>query len=68
MKIGGESLSSQYRDDPEEILKLMNRSDSALGDLLDDDYAEGKAYERRILGEESSSDQNDGKNKEIFVI
>ncbi|GFV90719.1 hypothetical protein TNCV_2224351 [Trichonephila clavipes] len=33
----------------EEILQLMYRSDSELGDILDDEYAAGKSYELRIL-------------------
>ncbi|GFT53304.1 hypothetical protein TNCV_4233941 [Trichonephila clavipes] len=35
----------------EEILQLINKSDSELNDLSDDDYVAGKSYERRILEE-----------------
>ncbi|GFX60048.1 hypothetical protein TNCV_4557281 [Trichonephila clavipes] len=42
----------------EEILKLLNKSDSELNDLSDDDYAANKTYELRTLEEESSSDES----------
>ncbi|GFV27680.1 hypothetical protein TNCV_4169051 [Trichonephila clavipes] len=44
----------------EEILQLLNRSDSKLSDLSDDDYAAGNAYERRILKGELSSEKKHG--------
>ncbi|GFS62437.1 hypothetical protein TNCV_1262311 [Trichonephila clavipes] len=43
----------------EEILQLMNKSDSELNDLSDDDYVADTKYESRILEGESSSDQRD---------
>ncbi|GFX74428.1 hypothetical protein TNCV_3213151 [Trichonephila clavipes] len=51
-----------------EISQLMNRLNSELRDLSDNDYAAGKAYERPILEEESRSDQNDEKKTWKYLL
>ncbi|GFU05628.1 hypothetical protein TNCV_3292171 [Trichonephila clavipes] len=45
----------------------MNRSDSER-DRLEDDYVADKAYERRIVEGESSSDQSDEKNTCKYLL
>ncbi|GFV62436.1 hypothetical protein TNCV_1723771 [Trichonephila clavipes] len=52
----------------EKKIQLMNKSDSEVNDLSEDDYAANKTYEPRKLERESSSDEsNEKKNMETLA-
>ncbi|GFX88203.1 hypothetical protein TNCV_160171 [Trichonephila clavipes] len=57
-----EDMASQVRKrilTKEEILQFINKSDSELSGLTDNDYTVDKTYDRRILEGEPNSDESD---------